>query len=689
MGSVWSAWDPRLRRRVALKVLHEVVEPRQARRFLAEARLTAALEHPAIVPVYDAGVSRGRAWYAMRRVEGHTLRAVLSARSADGGRLVAVLAAVANAVAYAHARGVLHLDLKPENVMLGAFGEVLVLDWGIASAVRRARWTAGTPGYTPPEFGRRVRPTAAADVWALGRMLEEVRRVAPELREPALDPLLEGAMAADPRRRPSAEDFAGGLERFLAGTERRASAERSRAAAEAAWRARTELTAERERLVQALTTLDAATPPWAGLAERTPLLAAREGLRALDERLERLATETLDDAEQAVSRSSELSGARELVAEVWWERLLEAETRGERREVERCAARVRAWGGPVARARLDAGGRVRMVTRTPCPVVARRWREDSLVWTLEESLPLGQTPLDRELPPGSWMLRVGGVSIPVLVRRGSVTDLGEIPLPRGLPSSVRYIPPGPVRLGGDPGAGVQLPAGVADLPGFVLAVRPVTMGEYLRFVRDLPADEARRRVPRRDEGIQTNGTPYWVHERGRWQIPSVDIDGDPWGPALPVFSISWFDAVAYCAWRAAREGVPWRLPTEREWEKAARGADGRPFPWGAEFDPSLCANGQSRPGRPQPFPVGSHPTDRSPYGVLDLAGGVREWCGDPSYDGDPGRRPVRGGAWNGSARICRAANRFGYEPGRAHGHVGFRLAADLGPPWFTPDASRR
>jgi serine/threonine-protein kinase len=139
--------------------------------------------------------------------------------------------------------------------------------------------------------------------------------------------------------------------------------------------------------------------------------------------------------------------------------------------------------------------------------------------------------------------------------------------------------------------------------------------------------------------------------------------------------VSFFDAEMYAAWLAKKEGRPYRLPTEHEWEKAARGADGRFFPWGNGFDPSFCKMALSRPGRPQPEPVGSFPVDESVYGMRDAAGAIREWC-DSFFD--PGRetRTLRGGAWYFNPHYCRLAFRHGYLPHIVFTNFGFRLAKD-------------
>lgn len=132
MGTVYRAVDARLDREVALKVSTlGQADPEEAERMHKEARVMARLEHPGIVPVHDAGeLPDGRMYYAMRLIRGERLD-----RWAEGRTLsdcLGVFRKVCEAVAFAHAHGVIHRDLKPANVMIGAFGEVLVLDWGVA-----------------------------------------------------------------------------------------------------------------------------------------------------------------------------------------------------------------------------------------------------------------------------------------------------------------------------------------------------------------------------------------------------------------------------------------------------------------------------------------------------------------------------------------------------------------------------
>jgi eukaryotic-like serine/threonine-protein kinase len=141
MGVIWRATDTTLGREVAVKVLRDKFAPDSgtARRFADEARITAQLQHPAIPPVHDCGaLPDGRPFLAMKLIKGRTLEDLLCQRSdpaAERGRFVAVFEQVCQAVAYAHAHQVIHRDLKPGNVMVGSFGEVQVMDWGLAKVL--------------------------------------------------------------------------------------------------------------------------------------------------------------------------------------------------------------------------------------------------------------------------------------------------------------------------------------------------------------------------------------------------------------------------------------------------------------------------------------------------------------------------------------------------------------------------
>jgi len=141
MGAIIRGHDTDLNREVALKVLHEGHEPDEdlRRRFIDEAHITGRLQHPGVVPVYESGrFLDGRPFFAMKLIGGRTLAALLRERrdsQTDRARLLKVFEQACQAVAYAHSNDTIHRDLKPANIMVGAFGEVLVLDWGLAKTL--------------------------------------------------------------------------------------------------------------------------------------------------------------------------------------------------------------------------------------------------------------------------------------------------------------------------------------------------------------------------------------------------------------------------------------------------------------------------------------------------------------------------------------------------------------------------
>ncbi|HEV2853535.1 MAG TPA: serine/threonine-protein kinase [Thermoanaerobaculia bacterium] len=234
MGTVYRALDHRLDREVALKVVQiSEVADGDVDRLLREARVLARLEHPGIVPVHDAGrLPDGRAFYAMKRVRGRRLDE--HARTVSLPERLRAFQRICEAVAFAHAHGVIHRDLKPENVMVGPFGEVLVMDWGVAKVTglppvpageegRGGEGTAhgtilGTPGYMAPEQerGEVDRIDERTDVWALGAILRFL--LGNEEPPRPLEAIRRRAMAEEPEGRyPKVEDLAADLSRYLAG----------------------------------------------------------------------------------------------------------------------------------------------------------------------------------------------------------------------------------------------------------------------------------------------------------------------------------------------------------------------------------------------------------------------------------------------------------------------------------------
>ncbi len=216
------------------------------------------------------------------------------------------------------------------------------------------------------------------------------------------------------------------------------------------------------------------------------------------------------------------------------------------------------------------------------------------------------------------------------------------------------IPAGPFTMGSDTGDPDEAPAHEVDLPAFEIDRFEVTNADFAQFVEAT--------------GYQTD-----AEKEGRsknWRIAAEGKDNHP------VVYVSWNDAVAYCEWLGKR------LPTEAEWEKAARGTDGRMYPWGDEWDPSKANVKET--GLRGTAAVGSFGAGASPYGVEDMAGNVWEWTAD-WYEPYPGStyhteyygerfKVVRGGGWFEMADAVRTTNRDLTSVNAANDDIGFRCA---------------
>lgn len=771
MGEVRRVWDRLLERVVALKILRPELasSPSYCDRFLSEARVVAALQHPGIVPLYDLGwLPDRRPFFTMKEVQGRTLRELLKevhAASAEarwapspGGwtlrRLVEALRDASVAVAFAHSRAVLHRDLKPQNILVGEYGEVVVVDWGLARPLElpepppleeppgrpparsQSRSIAtprgqvvGTPAYMAPEQAQgdidRVGP--ATDVYSLGATLQELLTGAPPPREgappprpapPAPEELLRVVRRAlAPRveeRLPDAAAFAAELDAWLVGLRRReralaelAQAEDHRATAQALRAAAAAQTAavHRQRL---------ALPSWTPVPQKQPLWTAEDEAARLALQAD-LAEERVRRAlNAALMHDPELPEARERLAADAWERLLAAEARRDPAQAALAEAALRAWDPVHAAHRLRVPSGLSLETDPPgAEVLLYRMvsRDRRLEPVFERSL--GHTPLcEVPVPAGSLRLtlRAPGhheVLLPLHLARGerwaNLPPGSPVPAPVWLPPLGAlaphevYIPAGWFVAGGDPRANLSLAPKRVWIDSYTLGRDPVTNAEYIAFLDDLVAQgregEALRWAPRERPGIlgTLGAMIYGRDPQGRFTLVP-DADGDLWALDWPVCYVDWACAQAYTRWLAERTGQPWRLPCELEWEKAARGADARAFPWGDHFEPTwACVRGCS-PERSLLTSVHAYPLDLSPYGVRGLGGNVQDWCLDPWRAEGPGREGerltvqeepsdqhvMRGGYFFAGENLSRCASRGGFVSTAKDGGRGFRVARGLG-----------
>ncbi|MGZ3424928.1 MAG: formylglycine-generating enzyme family protein, partial [Polyangiales bacterium] len=280
------------------------------------------------------------------------------------------------------------------------------------------------------------------------------------------------------------------------------------------------------------------------------------------------------------------------------------------------------------------------------------------------------------------------VRAPILIRRARTHRLHvRMPAEGELPEGMIYVPAGPfLALEGTRDERIV----ERSLPDFAIGRFPVTLREYAGFLRAIDDPEERAlRMPRID------AVPLLREHDGGYRLDLDVIEGEvsrarlagDAGMELPVLAIRWWDAIAYVRWLARTTGRPFRLPSDLEWDKAARGADGRAFPMGKRLDPGFAKLRESRAEYPpQPEPIGAFPLDVSPYGVRDLAGGVGEWTrtgADGSdldrFEGEPKEsesedRVVlwRGGGWGMTSRF-RGTMRFHESSVSRPSWIGFRV----------------
>jgi len=709
---------------------------------------------------------------------------------------------VCHATAYANERGVVHRDLKPDNVMVGAHGEVYVLDWGLAKLVGRpdrqveeleacelhlrdllsAEQTvvtgrsgeqrtrmgqvAGTPAYMAPEQARGEVDAidGRTDVYALGAILYEIlsgrapyegRDAHDVLRQVLAGPpvpvgrhraqaifgfgldsvSLDGgpplpvelvdavarAMARDPAdRHASALALANEVEAWLDGARRRQQAlqitERSLEGVDEAREMVKRADAQRAEGDALLEGVEG----WRPEADKVPGWTKQDEAAALHRDAELKQLEVDQGLHGALRVAPGLAEAHGALAERYLVRHAAAEAARDGERTARMDALVRFHADalpesdPVRRrcaAYLQGDGALTLVTDPPgAEVVLHRYALHNRRLVEVPVRSLGTTPLRAvALPMGSYLAVLRHPDRPEVrypfevPRQGhwdGVAPGDRDPTPVWLPPQGAlhdhevYVPAGWFRSGGDPEAPSSQPARRLWCDALVVHRFPVTNRQYLAFLDDLVArgrtDEALRHTPRHQAGrAGEQGALLYGFDGERFSLVE-DAQGDPWLPDWPVFHVDWHGARAYLAWLAERTGRPWRLPGQLEWEKAARGVDGRLYPWGDHCDPSWCCIADSHRGGRLPAVVDSFPVDTSPCGVRGMGGNTRDWCLDllespvdiadnrvaqpESALKEPPRalRVARGGAWSSAARYARSAYRFRYEPTNRNSSLGFR-----------------
>ena len=722
-GAVHLAGDQRLGRYVALKMHSKgaALSEIDLGRFSHEAQVTGQLAHPSIVPVHDLGVlPDGRPFYTMKRIEGDTLKDVFDGIKRDADdyvdewtvpHFVGVLLRVAQASAFAHGRGVIHRDIKPANIMVGDYGEVLLLDWGVARVLGQAEpgfspvatWrsegdddmtvvgtVAGTPAYMAPEQARgdidAIGP--ASDVYSIGIVLYEYLTGARPFRASNVRELLDKVIV-DPIRRPSetrtrrdvppeleavcmkcvhkdpkkryphGRALAEALQGFLEGSRKRAEAAaltRRAMGKSTAYNRAAEAAAKMEETLQRYQTT---LPPWSPEADNRPVQDTQRQwleLRSLRDDTYDEAVALYQAALEAEPRNREARGG---LAALYLRKMDEAEARGDASAARFFRSQVLRYDLGVLRPLLEGPSTLELATDPAGATAILRTLADGIGGLRETAREVLTAPLsEHALQPGSYALELtaeGCDPITVALHADRPTRAAHaIRLPRTgeVDAGMIPIPAGPFPAGGDPLAVDGESLRDIRLPTFAIGRYPVTVSEFQRFL---------------EEAGTAAGFGCWS---GPDDVPATEK------PHLPALGVSLQGALAYANWLSARSRARFRLPSHAEWEKAARGVDKRIFPWGSQWDPTAC-NGPDAVGGPaRPRAVGSYARDTSVYGVMDLAGGVSEWVSGP-VPHRPGRAWLRGGSWNSRPQEARICSRLSAEAESRGGTIGFRLVQEL------------
>jgi serine/threonine-protein kinase len=607
MATVYRAYDPRFKREVAIKVLPRefLHDPTFRARFEREAQTIAALEHPAIVPVYDYGEDADQPYLVMRLMAGGSLAERLERGPLTLQETASILSRLAPALDRAHALGIIHRDLKPGNILFDRDGNPYISDFGLAKLTQSATQLSqtgvmGTPAYMSPEQARGDKQIdGRTDLYALGAILyqmltgrlpyeadtpmglafKHVTEPPPRLQDArpdlpaACDAVISRAMAKDPDQRFTT---AGSL----------------------------------------MTALEGSLDSQAGPGPRTPgatLLPAAPATATLTPTLKPGSApveRAVPDKPIAQTLSPLMIGGIALIA-------------------------LAVLGAVIITAAVlfipAESGTATPPTTPSAPTITAA--------TSTVALAQGPTPSPAASPvPTSAVTSTPHAGATTVSAADQMVQV--------------YVPAGEFTMGNDAGAPDQRPAHIVYLDSFWIDRTEVTNGMYALCV-----------------GAGACTPPLETRS-----ITRPDYYGVEHFTNYPVLFVNWHQAQAYCEWAGRR------LPTEAEWEKAARGAAAPLYPWGNDLPDTTRLNFAAS-GVGDTVAVGNYPNGASPYGAVDMAGNAWEWVADwydPGYyavspkDNPPGPgqtgcpagdcRVLRGGSWNSRDDEATTTVRLFYGP---------------------------
>lgn len=672
MATVYLAVQERLNRKVAIKVLSPVLfqDETFARRFLKEAETAANLHHANIIAIHDVGEANGTYFIVMEFLAKGSLKDRVRSGPVAPRESLAIISQMALALDYAHKKGFIHRDIKPDNILFREDNTTVLTDFGIAKAVdsttkmTKTGMSLGTPHYMSVEQLRGVDLDGRTDLYSLGVVLFEmltgkvpydatdtIAVAIKHIQEPvpqlisglaSWQPLIDRLMAKDREQRfQSGMDLVSAIDRVSGAQDGPAKAGVSTTPADdrAAFQFAVKLgTAEAFRFFLE------SYPDGAHAPE------ARESLLEVDKKangqdpldgpaFEKAAGIDTPDSyvdyirqfpagenvQKAVARIARLEQNKEKKTDLDdTQSLLQAAVVATPTQGENAA--------PKSPRRDDASAEK-----------GRAWeRQKVLAWG-DDGWVAEHFPDARRNPAGFWeIVRINGT---VLI----------------------YVPAGKFIMGSGPEAAQdEQPRHEVWLDGYWIGKYPVTFRQFNYFC------ELTKRYSR---GVLEKKFQPDDHGWGRGDMPVVQVTN--------------LEADLYCKWLGEQSGMSFGLPTEAQWEKAARGMDGRHYPWG-ETPPTckqahfgLCGNA--------PKPVTQLPEGASPYGAMHMAGNVWEWCEDNYehnyYERAPYKNPVnndhgflqvlRGGSFKSHSDDLRCAERAFSQKKSCANDIGFRVRMEV------------